>query len=178
VLNAVSRRNHGGAGAFDVDLPMSGTPGIECRTGGATSDYQVVVTFAGAVTVNGTPQAQVTSGIGDIGTGGVSNGGIVTVSGSTVTIPLTNLANAQTIEVTLFGVTVGGASGNVVVPMSILIGDINGNGSVNATDVAETKSQSGRLLTATNFRSDVNATGNIDASDIAIVKSHVGTARP
>ena len=178
VLSAVSRKNHGATGAFDVILPMTGTPGIECRTGGAAGDYQVVVAFGGAVTVNGTPQAQITLGIGDIGTGGVSNGGVVTVSGSTVTIPLTNLANAQTIELTLFGVTVGGTSGNVTVPMSILIGDINGNGAVNATDVAQTKSQSGQLLTATNFKSDVNATGNIDATDIAIVKLHVGTARP
>ncbi len=178
VLSAVSRKNHGAAGAFDVVLPMSGTPGIECRTGGGTSDYQVVVTFASAVTVNGTPQAQITLGIGDIGSGGVSNGGVVTVSGSTVTIPLTNLANAQTIGVTLFGVTVGGASGNVTVPMSILVGDINGNGAVNATDVAQDKSQSGQALTSTNFRSDVNATGSIDATDIAITKSKVGTGVP
>ena len=85
--------------------------GSNVRTGGGTSDYQVVVTFAGAVTVNGTPQAQITLGIGDIGTGGVSNGGVVTVSGSTVTIPLTNLANARTIGVTLFGVTVDGGIG-------------------------------------------------------------------
>jgi hypothetical protein len=157
---------------------VSGTPGIECRTGGATSDYQIVVTFGGEVAVNGTPQAQITFGSGDIGSGGVSNGGIVAVSGSTVTIPLTNLPNAQTIEVTLFGVTVGGASGNVIIPMSILLGDVNGNGAVNANDVSQSKSQSGQSVTSANFKSDVNASGNIDATDIAIVKSKAGTGLP
>ena len=55
-------------------------PGIECRSGGATSDYTIVVTFLANVSVNGNPQAAVTSGIGTIGSGGVSNGGTVIVA--------------------------------------------------------------------------------------------------
>src|SRR5207253_8216237 len=66
-----------------------------------SNDYTMVVTFSGNVTVNGSPQAQVTMGTGTIGSGGVSNGGAVTVSGNMVTIPLTNVTNAQTINVTL-----------------------------------------------------------------------------
>ena len=63
--------------------------------------------------------------------------------------------------------------------MSILVGDINGNGAVNATDVAQTTNRrAARSLTSTNFRSDVNAAGNIDATDIAIIKSTVGTGVP
>ena len=77
VQSAVSRKTHGSAGSFDVNLPLSGTPGIECRSGGATSDYTIVVTFLANVSVNGNPQAAVTSGIGTIGSGGVSNGGMV-----------------------------------------------------------------------------------------------------
>ena len=91
---------HGGAGTFSVDL-LSGNPSVECRSGGATSDYTIVVTFVADVSVNGNPQAAVTSGIGSIGSGGVSNGGMVITSGNVVTIPLTNVANAQTITVTL-----------------------------------------------------------------------------
>jgi hypothetical protein len=62
--------------------------------------------------------------------------------------------------------------------MNILIGDTNGNGAVNATDVSQTKSRSGQSVGAGNFRSDVNANGTINAVDIAIVKSNVGTAVP
>ncbi len=171
----VSRKTHGAAGDFDVNLPLSGTPGIECRNGGATGDYQIVATFAGSVSVTGSPQAQVTSGSGNIGSGGVGNGGMVTVSGNTVTVPLTSVTNAQTINVTLFGVN---GSGNVVIPMSVLIGDSNGNGSVNSADVSQVKSRIGQLIDGTNFRSDVNANGTINATDTAQVKANIGTALP
>ncbi len=129
VTGAVSRKTHGGAGDFDIDLPLTGTPGIECRSGGGTNDYTMVVTFSGNVTVTGSPQAQVTLGTATIGTGGVSNGGMVTVSGNMVTIPLTNVADVQTINVTLNGVnTADEPLANVVIPMSRLLGDTNNNG--------------------------------------------------
>ena len=175
VQSAVSRKTHGSAGSFGVNLPLSGTPGIECRSGGATSDYTIVVTFLANVSVNGSPQAAVTSGIGTIGSGGVSNGGMVITSGNVVTIPLTNVANAQTINVTLNNVN---GSTNVTIPMGVLIGDVNGNGAVNASDVALTKSRSGQPVAAATFRSDVNADGSINASDVALVKSLAGTGLP
>jgi hypothetical protein len=175
VQSAVCRKTHGGAGSFDVNLPLSGTPGIECRTGGATNDYTIIVTFLANVSVNGSPQAAVTLGTGTIGSGGVSNGGIVTIANNVVIIPLTNVANVQTINVTLFGVN---GSANVVIPMSILVGDTNGNGRVNASDVSQIKSRVGQQINATNFRSDVNADGHIEAADVALVKSDVGTGLP
>ncbi len=173
---AVSRKTHGASGDFDVDLPLTGTPGIECRSNSATNDYTMIVTFATPVTVNGSPQAEVTLGAGTVGSGGVSNGGMVTISGNTVTIPLTNVTNAQTINVTLH--SVNGVS-DVVIPMSVLIGDTNGNGGVNAGDVSQTKGQSGIAVGAGNFRNDVNASGaTINAGDVALVKSKSGTVLP
>jgi hypothetical protein len=47
---AVSRKVHGAAGTFDIDLPLAGTPGIECRSGGSNKDYQIIVTFFNNVT--------------------------------------------------------------------------------------------------------------------------------
>ena len=178
--SVVSRKTHGVAGDFDIALPLTGTPGVECRRGGATNDYQIVVTFSTAVTVSGSPQGQavVTSGMGDVGTGGVANGGNVTVSGNNVTIPLTNIANAQTISVTLYGISNGSNYGNLVIPMSRLLGDVNGNAAVNATDVALTKSASGQPVSAANFRSDITTDGSINATDVSLVKSAVGTGLP
>jgi N-acetylneuraminic acid mutarotase len=175
VQSAASRKTHGGAGTFDVNLPLSGTPGIECRSGGTTNDYTIVVTFLANVSVNGSPQAAVTAGSGTVGSGGVSNGGMVTISGNVVTIPLTNVANAQTINVTLNSVN---GSTNVTIPMSILIGDANANGTVNAADVAQTKGRLGQTVDATNFRSDVNANGSINAGDVSIIKANLGTGLP
>ena len=171
----VSRKTHGAAGSFGVNLPLSGTPGIECRSGGATNDYTIALNFLANVSVNGNPQAAVTSGIGAIGSGGVSNGGMVMTSGNVVTIPLTNVANAQTINVTLNNVN---GSTNVTIAMGVLIGDVNGNGAVNASDVALSKSRSGQPVDPITFRSDVSAEGNINPSDVALVKSLAGTGLP
>jgi CSLREA domain-containing protein len=175
IVSAVSRKLHGGT-PFDIDLPVNGGLGVECRSGGASNDYQLVVTFENPVAVSGTPQATVDSGAATIGTGGSGNGGAVNVNGRIVTIPLTNVTNAQVIEVKLTSVTDGINFGPIVLPMAILIGDTTGNGSVNASDVGQTKSRSGQAISALNFRSDVTANGSINASDIGAVKSKSGTA--
>ena len=90
-------------------------------------------------------------------------------------IPLTNVANAQTINVTLNNVN---GSTNVTIPMRLLIGDVTGNGAVTASDVAFTKSRLGQPVDATTFRSDVNDNGSINATDVSLVKSLVGTGLP
>jgi hypothetical protein len=175
----VSRKTHGAAGTFDVDLKAP-APGIECRSGGATGDHTVVVTFAVPVSVmgNGTVKAQVASGTGQVGTGGIANGNAITVSGAVVTVPLTNVTNAQRLSITILGVNDGTNSGDVIVPMKTLLGDTNGNAAVNASDVGQTKGQSGLAVTAANFRSDVNFNGAINASDVAQVKVQSGTSVP
>ena len=182
--SVVSRKTHGnGAGTFDVTLlplPANGI-GIECRTGGTTLDHTVVATFALPVTVsgNGTVKAQVTSGAGDVGTGGVANGNAITVSGAVVTIPLTNVEDAQQLSITLFGVSDGTNSGNVVIPMGVLLGDVSANRSVNATDTSQVQAQSGKPvndnLGTSNFRTDVNVNGQINSTDTSIVQSRSGT---
>jgi hypothetical protein len=68
--------------------------------------------------------------------------------------------------------------GDVPVSMGVLIGDTNGNGAVNASDVSQSKARIGQTLDATNFRSDVNANGAINATDVSIVKSDAGTGLP
>ena len=164
----MSRKAHGGAGTFDVNLPLTGNAGIECRSGGATNDYQMVFTFPSSVTFN---SASVTAGTGSVSS---SSGSGTT----TVTVNLTGVTNAQRITVTLFGVNNGTAMGDVSVQMGVLIGDTNANGAVNAGDVAQTKSRIGQPVDGTNFRSDVNANGAINAGDVANIKSHIGTGLP
>jgi hypothetical protein len=165
--SAFSRKTHGAAGTFDVPLPLTGNVGIECRSGGATNDYQMIINFATTVTVE---SASVTSG-----TGSVSS---FTVSGPQVTVNLTGVTNVQRITVTLFNVNDGRRTGNVPVSMGVLVGDVNGNAVVNASDVSLTKSHVGQPVTGSDFREDVNANGVINSVDVALVKSRVGTALP
>ncbi len=165
--SAFSRKVHGGAGTFDVPLPLTGNVGVECRSGGATNDYQMIINFATSVTVE---SASVTSG-----TGSVSS---FSVSGSQVTVNLTGVTNVQTITVTLHNVNDGTSTGDVPVSMGVLVGDVNGNAAVNASDVSLTKSQVGVAVSGSNFREDVNANGAINSVDVAQVKANVGTALP
>lgn len=166
-INAVSRKRHGVAGTFDVGLPLLGAPGIECRSGGSTGDFQIVVTFGGPVTVSG---AQLTQG-----TGAVSS---TTTNNNQVYIDLTGVANAQTIKVTLASVNDGTTTSDVTIPMSILVGDTNSDRNVNSGDISQTKSQSGTAVTNANFREDVNTDGQINSADISLVKSASGTGLP
>jgi hypothetical protein len=62
--------------------------------------------------------------------------------------------------------------------MSILLGDSNGNATVNASDASQTKSRIGQGVNGTNFRSDVNANGSINATDASQVKANIGNGLP
>ena len=175
VMAAVSRKTHGGAGTFDINLPLTGTPGIECRSGGASNDYAIVVTFSGNVSVTGNPQGEVILGTGCVGTAGVCNGGAVSVNGAVVTVPLTNIADDQTINVRLNGVNsvADRPATDVIIPMTRSLGDTNGTGSVSSADVAQTKSRIGQALDNTNFRSDVNGSGGVNSSDVTLIKQNI-----
>jgi hypothetical protein len=72
----------------------------------------------------------------------------------------------------------GSNTNNVAVPIGFLLGDTNGNGAVNASDVSQTKAKSGQTIDPTNFRNDVTVSGSINASDVSLVKSKSGTALP
>ena len=169
--NAVSRMSHGAAGTFDIPLPLSGDLGVECRSGGAGGDFQVVVTFAVPVTITGVNMVP-----GNGGTGSVS--GTPTVSGNEVTVNLTNVSNAQKITVNLIGVNDGSNTENVSVPMGVLLGDTTADQSVSSTDVSDVKAQSGMAVTAATFRRDVLANGSVNATDVSTVKLASGTAIP
>ena len=130
-------------------------------------------TFPTAVTLSG---ASVTPEPGR--SGSIAGAPSISPDGRTVTLNLTNVSDMQTIAITLSGVNNGTSTGDVAVPMRLLLGDTNGNGVVNASDVSQTKSRSGQAITAANFRSDVVANGTINASDLALVKSRSGAGGP
>ena len=166
VSSALSRKTHPGVGDFDVPLPLvgvGGAVGIEPRNGPA---HTMVVTFASPVTVGA---ATVSTGAGTAA---------ASVAGNVVTVNLTGVTDAQRIGVTLSNVSDGVNIGSVLVPMGVLNGDTNGNGSVSGSDVAQTKVQSGNAAGAGNFRTDVNVSGGISSSDVSIVKSKSGAVLP
>jgi hypothetical protein len=168
LVSVVSRKVHGSAGTFDINLPLTGPRGVECRSGGANSDYTMVFSFSGLVANCGTASS-----------GTVSNG----PSPNQCTVNLTGVPNAQYLTVTLTGVNVPTAcpssfTGNASGTMGVLVGDTTATGTVNASDVGQTKARSGQITASTNFRSDVNVNGVINAADVALVKSKSGSSLP
>jgi hypothetical protein len=166
-VTAASRKAHGDAGSFDIPLALVGPAGIECRSGGPTGDYQIVVTFGVPPTFS---NAQVTQG-----TGAVSS---TSITGNQIFVNLTGVANAQTIQVTLSAVNNGAGASDLVVPISILLGDVNGSSRVDAADVSSVRQQTLQTVTSANFRNDINASGRIDAADVSIARQQTLTSLP
>jgi hypothetical protein len=171
LVKVVSRKVHG-ATAFDINLPLTGNFGIECRTGGASGVYKLIFSFANNLTSVG--NASVTSG-----TGSVSSHTLGANTHNYI-VNLTGVSNAQVITVSLTNVndSAGNSSSSVPISMGFLLGDTTGNGSVNASDVSQTKSKSGQTVNASNFRTDVTVSNSINSSDVSLVKSKSGTALP
>jgi hypothetical protein len=167
---AVSGKTHGAAGNFDIDLPLTGEPGVECRSGGASGNHTLVFTFTNNVESG---NASVTQGVGTVS-------GPPTFSGNTMTVNLTSVADVQRITVTLNNVrdSFGQFLPDTPVSADMLIGDTTGNRTVNASDIAQVKAQAGVPVDATNFREDVTVDGAIDASDIGLVESKSGDSLP
>jgi hypothetical protein len=166
-ITAVSRKIHGNAGAFDVSLPLVGNPGIECRSGGATGDYQMVITFGTPATFSG---AQVTQGTGTVSS--------TSTSGNQVFVNLTGVTNAQTIQVTLAAVNDGIATNNLTIPMGILLGDVNASRFVDGNDVSAVQNHTRQSVNNTNFRYDLNTSGLIDGNDVSITQGQTRTSLP
>ena len=117
MLNVVSRKIHGSAGTFDINLPLTGPKGIECRVPGSTGtsgvDYKLIFSFTGPVANCGAPT-----------TGSVVMG----PNSNQCTVNLTGVPNAQSITVSFNGVNVPAACpapfvGNVSATTGLLIGD-------------------------------------------------------
>ena len=165
-LKAVSRKTHGTAGTFDIGLPLSGNVGIECRTGGSpTGNHTIVVTFA-------TPISAVASATC------AGNAATTSISGSDVTVNCTNVPNAQTVAINLVGVNDGTNTGNVSIPMGVLLGDVNASRRVDAADVSLVRQQTLQTVTTSNFQEDINASGRIDAADVSIARQQTLTSLP
>lgn len=172
--SVVSRKTHGAAGPFDINLPViAGPTGIECRSGGASGNFQMVFTFVNPLT--SVASATVSSGTGTV----PGNQGTIGADTHQYIVNLTGVTNAQYVTVTLHTVHDSlNNIGDVSEQMGVLFGDTTASTGVNSSDVSQTKAQSGTATTAANFRTDVTVNGLVNSSDVAAVKSGSGTALP
>ncbi len=166
LLSAVSRMAHGSAGNFDVQLPLTGGTGVECRS--VANGLKVVLTFDQAVT-GGT--AAVTAGTATVV-------GAPTLATNTMTVALAGLADASAVTVTAANVTNAGGEvlASAAVPLRTLFGDLNGDGQLTSSDVnlARAAVGAGAAINGGNFRCDVSVDGQFTSTDVNQVRAAVG----
>jgi hypothetical protein len=162
-----SRKTHGAAGMFEVNMPLTGTAGVEPRLGSPGGSHTIVFTFT-------TP---VTGGTATSSAGTVSS---VTFNGNEMLINLSGINDAQTVTLTANNVTSAtGALPSVAASIGFLHADVDGNRSVTASDVSQVKGRSGQgVVDGTSFRNDITANGAINSSDVSLAKSKSGNTLP
>ena len=165
LTSAASRKHHGSVGDFDIDLPLTGTVGIEDRQGDGSTREMIVLTFSEAVT--------------SVDSSATSCGRVesVTINGSEVIVNLVGVTcNGSDVTVTLTGVNGGsGSLAEASVTFGLLVGDVDGDGRVTTADVNLVRANIGRQPpTSDNFREDVTVNGKINHGDINVVRSKKG----
>ena len=156
LVSAASRLAAGGAGNFDIDMPLTGTSGVEDRI---ASEYTAVLTYDVAVTSG---EVRVSSGAAVVGA--------ITCSGNEMRVTLSGVTDIQTIVLHTQNINNDGVPHDDV-PFGFLAADVNGDRSVSAPDKAFIRANLG-VVTAANFRADVNCDGTIELTDGLLVRSH------
>jgi hypothetical protein len=167
LTSVASRKVHGAAGTFDLPLAStSASPTTELRTGPA---HTIVFTFDKPVVAG---SATVTEGTASVAT--------PTFGANEMRVPLTGVADAQYVTVTVANVAaadgVGGGGGSV--RFGLLAGDATQNRTVTVSDLAHVNAAIAQPVTASNFLKDLNASGTLTVADKGIANTRITKALP
>ena len=167
LVSAVSRKTHGDAGDFDLDLPLGADlPAVEGRQGGPTT---VILTFSEPVTpADGTPdETEVTLSSGTVGA--------VSISIDKMTIELSGVPDASCLSIAVSGLQWirNRPVDDTGVLIGVLTGAVDADDIVDVVDMSRVKGSLFTMVDGENFRADVNADGAIDVSDMSKVKGNL-----
>src|SRR6266849_518963 len=163
LVSAASRLTHGTAGAFDINMPLTGTSGVEDRN--AAGNFLAVFTF----------DAPVTSGSAAV-VGGTATAGTPTFSGNEMRVPLTSVADIQIVTIEISNVNGGGGTADV--NFGFLIGDVSANRTVDRPDLTQIQTDRNQIVNGSNFRDDINLSGVVDRPDQSTVQANRGHSIP
>jgi hypothetical protein len=176
LVSAVSRKSHGTAGTFDIDLTNGN--GIECRSGGANGDHTLIFSFLNPlVSIGGATATAITSS-GTVPVTILPTSGLAADTHQYV-VNLTAVPNASRLTVTLNNLTDSATNtGHVSVQLGVLLGDVNASGRSDAGDVTAVRNHTVSIPDQSTFRFDVNASGRIDAGDVTATRNATVTVLP
>jgi hypothetical protein len=160
LTSAASRLTHASAGDFDIDMPLTGTSGVEDRS---SSTYTAVFTFDSPV-ISG--EVTVVSGTASVGA--------ISFSGNEMRAQLTGVTDAQIVTLRAENIN-GDGQPHGDVPFGFLIADIDASRVVDRADADQATADRGQVVTSANFRDDINLNGKIERQDkqaVAANKRH------
>jgi hypothetical protein len=163
LLSAASRLTHGGAGTFDIAMPLTGSSGVENRASGT---YNAVFTFDGAVT-----SGEV------LAVGGTATVGPIYFSGNTMTAQLTGVTSAEVVTLRVQNIN-GDGQQHGDVPFGFLTADVNGSRKVDKPDKQRVSTDKNQAVTSANFHDDINLSGVVDKPDAQSVETNRGHSIP
>ena len=170
LVGLISRRQHGAAGVFDIDLPLDGQAFAwgESRQGGVT---ELVIVFSEPVFAAGeTPGGPEVM----LSTGAVEG---MTLEGDRLTLQVSGIDGPACLTVTVAGLA--NANGQPLLggqaSFRVLPGDVNADGAVSILDLVQVRNELNRPVTADSFRADVNADGMVNIFDLVTVRNALNT---
>lgn len=161
-VTAVSRKNHGLAGVFDIDVRNPAA--VECRSAGPTT---LIVSFDGPI-----------QGAGGLDASDVllSSGAVtgVAIAANTLTVQMTGTADASLLNVSFPGILDAvNHPCNARLCFAVLVGDTNGDRAVNLSDMLAVRDSLNAAAVPANFRRDLSADGQVNLSDMLAVRDHL-----
>ncbi len=165
MVTAVSRREHGLAGPFDLDL--LGPAPVESRLGGPT---QLVVTFDQPIQQLAATPADVQLSTGTVTT--------LQVQGHTLVADLAGVPNAVPLTVTFPGITYAQSPFSPVTEtlcLGVLAGDVNGDRAANVLDLVTVRNVLNLPADTGTFPADVNSDGLVNILDLVAVRNRLNT---
>lgn len=180
ILTATSWRLHGSEGNYGVNLkaPLGGLDvAVECRKDGPTAlvfGFDVPIAGSGPGGTAVPADVQIDDTAGSIIT--VSS---VFLSGKSLRVNLTGVANASRAKIIFPGIT--DLSGNACadsVCMGVLYGDVTSDGIVDLSDMLSIRDRLNQTSTSANFRNDVFTDGILNLSDMLGVRDNLNKTVP
>ncbi len=171
LLRAFSRRVHGTAGAFEVDLVRPLPPqtrSVEPRQGGPVD---VLVDFSRPVFgVGGLDPSDVIV-IASSGGGGITD---LSIDDRRLALTLSGIADRTAVRVAFPGIEDG--AGNVVddtLCFNVLAGDVDGNSTANIFDLVRIRNELNSTVSPSSFRADVAPDGVVNVLDLVVTRNNL-----
>jgi hypothetical protein len=167
-LTSAASRKTQGSQTFDINLPLSGTSGVEPRSG---ANEFIIFTFSNNVTsADGTTSS----------CGTVLSTTIDSSDAHNVIVQTNGACNQQDVILTLNGVhdDQGNTLTSAAVTVGILYGDVDGDRRITLADQNQIKAHRGETVDGSNFVNDINRSGVIDANDLLAVRNQRGNRLP